>query len=226
MASLALVAFVCVGCGPSKIALKPTFWQTPNKKIGIAVVTPPAARVHRAGGEGLIDAAINAGLAADLQKYFRDLQVENFSDVAQQIAEKFQSKGMTAKVIGETIDLTSLPKTKKSGGHISKYDVSELAAKEDVDAIFLIKIEKIGSYRIYYGFIPLQRPEGYCLVKGELISGTNNEILWTETQEQKKSTVAVEGQWDEAPNYPNLTQSIIKAVGNSKQFIVDSFFQG
>ena len=41
---------------------------------------------------------------------------------------------------------------------------------------------------------------------------------------QPESTVPVEGSWDQAPDYPNLTAAVKKAIANAREFLFKDFF--
>jgi hypothetical protein len=90
--------------------------------------------------------------------------------------------------------------------------------------LILFDIKKYGTLRDYYGFIPLGDPLGLFMVNGMLINLEDNEYFWLVKMEEEESTQPVKGEWDEEPDYPNLTQAINRAMMYSQEFLEKYFF--
>ncbi|MBM4159938.1 MAG: hypothetical protein FJ217_02450 [Ignavibacteria bacterium] len=220
-----LLAFVC-GCGPSKLALKSDFWQTKERKIGVAVAKSPVAATHQAGG-GLLDRAIAKAAIGTLDAHFEKLNSKSFEDVAQKFAENLETQGFNVKLVEKPIDLEKLPKfAPTSSGDYHERDLRMIAADEGVDALVLLSIDRWGTTRKYYAFIPLESPKPFCVARGELVNLRTNALEWSVEMEEDQSKVDVEGEWDKPPDFPEVTKALYKAVDKAKAFLENDFFAG
>ena len=71
---------------------------------------------------------------------------------------------------------------------------------------------------------PTAAPLAMFQVRGELIDLTNNQILWRASTAQKQNLVAIEGNWDQPPDYPNLTQAILRAEHDAVVYLQNASF--
>ena len=54
--------------------------------------------------------------------------------------------------------------------------------------------------------------------------GTNN-ILWYREMEEKESTQPVSGEWDQDPDFPNVTKAVNIAMKKAKSLLEKDFFK-
>jgi len=204
--------------------LKPTFWQETEAKIGIAVAAFPPALLHKQGSQGLLDMAITEAVSGDLKTYLKQLDLSDFTDVDGFIQE-FEEKGFVTKKITQQINSELFPEyTAPSSGKYSKIDFRGLAAKEDIDLLLLLSVERVGTIRSYYGFIPLSKPKAFCHAKGQLVELKSNQIIWMYNMNEAESTIEVIGEWDMPPDYPDLSKAMKRALANAKEILADKVF--
>ncbi len=229
MLSVGMVLISLTGCGPSRIALKPSFWDNKEQKIGIAFIKYPEAGAHRQGSEGLLDMAINASLASEMSAYLKSIDVEAYEEVAQSFKEKFASKGIEVQIFKGKLDLETLEDTPRSSGRslsstTFKKDLSFMKQKFKIDKVLLLGVDAYGTLRNYYGFIPLGAPKALFKVSGQLVDLESNNKEWFDFQDQEYATAPVMGEWNQPPTYPNLTNALIVAMNNAKEYIIRAFF--
>jgi len=158
-----LAAILLSACGPSKLALKEEFWQAKERKIGVALTPSPTPGAHRQGGQGLLDMAINKLAAGSLEAHLNTLKPTAFDEVADRFVKRLTERGIPAKKLANPVDLEKFPQTNRSESSDSfERDLRSLAAEEKIDALLLLSIDRWGTVRNYYGFIPLGSPKGYC----------------------------------------------------------------
>lgn len=221
-----VVMFFLSGCAATRISLKPSFWQEKELKIGVAVVSYPKVAAHKVGAQGLLDQAINEVLAAELKAYLRQVDITAFSSIADQFVQRLREEGKTVKKIDGLLDLEEFQSFKPTtSGNYTKVDFRSLSQKEDIDTLLLLSIERVGTIRSYYGFIPLGAPKALCQAKGQLVDLNNNEILWLYTMEEKEASVPIEDKWSQPPDYPNLNNALKKAVENAMTILEVKFSQ-
>jgi hypothetical protein len=207
--------------------LSPSFWDTKTPKIGVALEKNPTPAVYRDGPQGLLDLAINAWMASGLKVYLQKVNPEEFNDLPDRFVQKLQERGFSAKRIQGIIDLSQFPKNKlDSSKDFIEVDLQPFTSENDVDLLLLISVERYGTMRNYYGFFPVSPPRGFFQAKGRLINPKNSEIQWQAPMGDEQSAMAVEGDWDQPPDYPNITTAVHRAEKNAIHFLDTSFFGG
>jgi hypothetical protein len=223
--SLLVAAFLLSACGPSTMALKPEFWQTKERTIGVAIVPAPVAGAHRAGSEGLLDMAINKIAMGSLESHLQALKSDAFNQVVDKFVARLTERGIPAKKLDKPLLLDKFPQfNREESGDVFERDLRSLAASEKIDALVILSISQWGTVRNYYGFIPLGSPKGYCVGTGRLINLTSNALEWITWVPAELAAVDVDGEWDKPPDFPNVDTAIKKAVENAKVFLENDFF--
>jgi hypothetical protein len=224
MGAAALVLCV-VGCGPSRVALKPTFWNETQHTIGVTTVVAPKLGAHRAGSEGLLDMAINSAMSGTLEGHLQSMDASKFNVVADHYVEKLKERGLNARRLPEeVVPATMAPFKAESSGEFAAVDLRPLGTKEGIDKLILLSIQQCGTVRSYYGFIPLGAPKGMCISQGELIDLKTNQVEWRAFPEPGKNTVEVVGEWDEPPDFKNVTVAVEQAMLQAQEFLLQEFF--
>jgi hypothetical protein len=111
-----------------------------------------------------------------------------------------------------------------ASGEFFDKDLRTLAEKESIDLLLLLSVNRFGTIRSYYGFVPLGSPQGLCQDSGRLIDLRTNQLMWRTTAAEKDSMVPAAGAWDQPPDYPNLTAAIQNAIANAQSFLFNDFF--
>ncbi len=224
--AVAVLVLGVVGCGPSRVALKPTFWNETEQTIGVTTVVAPQFGAHRAGSQGLLDMAINSAMSGTLEGHLQRMDASKFKEVADQYATKLQERGLKARRISEEVNPAKMvPFKAESSGEFAAVDLRPLGQKEGIDKLILLSIQQCGTVRAYYGFIPLGAPKGMCVSKGELIDMKTNQVEWRAFPEAPQSTtVEILGEWDEPPDFKNVTVAVERAMLQSQVFLVEEFF--
>jgi hypothetical protein len=218
-----LLAILC-GCGPSNLALKSDFWQNKERKLGVAVAKPPIAATHQAGG-GLLDRAIAKAAIGSLEAHFEKLDSSGFEDVGLRFVENLRTRGFNVTHVSKPVDLEKLKEfVPTSSGNYHERDLRMLAADENIDALILLSIDRWGTTRKYYGFIPLESPKPFCVGKGELVNLRTNGLEWSAEMTEEEAKMDVEGEWDKPPFFENLTKVLYKTVNRAKVYLENSFF--
>lgn len=218
LASVLGLAMVITGCTTTK-ALNKGIYSDPSKKIGIAVATFPKARASKEGSQGMLDYAINASLAKELQTWLSQLDMSSFLQIKEKMSNVVEDGGLETILIDDMIDIKALPKTKNSSG-TSVPDYTSLKAKYGVDYLVVLSIVDIGTMRKYYGFIPLNDPKAFCMGRGFIVNLADNSIQWDYTTKGKETVAKAEGKWDNPPAYPELQAAMQKVIDNSVSEVV------
>ena len=212
----AIAVMLLSGCVSQKAMDIPSdFWQTGGEKnIAVAFVQPPEMYAHRAGGEGLLDMAINEMVTDSVESHIQSLTHDKFEVGKSKVAQLIESRGSHSVILPEYYQATDehkLPKDKRKKGYFD-YDVS--VVKEQYQATHLLVIQTIaaGTLRDYYGFIPLSSPRGYVNAEVTLVDLSNNKIVM-EHQILEEVLLPEDVDWDDPENqYPEITKVVNLAL--------------
>ena len=224
----AAVLVTCtVACAPARIPVKQSFWKETQHKVGVTAMPAPQLAAHRTGGQGLLDVAINNAMSGSLEAHLQTVDVNKFGTVADQFVEQLSARGISARKLDAPPDITKLRKFKTdASGEFAEKDLRPLAEKEQIDTLVILSISQCGTMRPYYGFIPLDAPSAMCVSTGQMIDLKTNQIAWRTSMEADKATVKVSGNWDQPPDYRNVTKAIDTSVAKAQDFLVKDFLQG
>lgn len=221
-----VIAVLMLGCAPVKVKMNKDYWSSQSNKkakIGIGFATPPQGGVYREGGEGLLDMAINNAASSGINHYLQSFSLSKFNEIQKTAADSLKKAGMSYKLLGEEIKLDSLEKFKKpetAMGEYANLDFSSLIQKEGIDQLFLVSVHRFGTVRKYYGFIPLGAPKATIFATGQLIRLKDHQVLW---RDDVNEIVEINGDWDQDPEYPNLSSALNAAMDTASKKLLSSF---
>ena len=217
-----VIAFVFLsGCvsGPNVRQLEGGFLSQSDRKVGVVVAPLPTLQLHKAGAQGLLDIAINEMMTSEVGKHLASIELEPYhDDLSEDFVEKLNARGANAKTVD--IDTTSYPKF--DGG--KDYHPQDLRASKEtlgVDYLLVVQPTQAGAIRSYYGFVPTSEPKGYYNGIASMVDLETNKLVWNQVFTKE---FEVAGEWDEPPNFTNLTRSVDSAIEWSKTAIINDFF--
>lgn len=202
------------GCATPErnIRLAEEFWQNPKPKVAIARIHPESKPcLLKLGNQGLLDFAINSAVTNKLDRHLEKISFDWYHE---ELPQKFVTELKRRNISAQIHEKSILPKQKKSASVIV-----EVAG----DKLLLLELQGLGAVRNYYSFIPSSAPKAYCNLKGELIDRQDKKVLW---RHFAKIEEVVQGEWDQPPHYPNLTNALKLAISSAQEEVIDSFFSG
>lgn len=221
-----IVAATLTGCASLKpMDLQPEFWQQANnKKVAVVVFELPKPGNAKVGSQGLLDLAINAAVSNKFDSFMSNLQFEPYSVLAEDIEKEFDQRGFDATII--KVDAKTLPvleKTpeQKKNPAIFRENLAAVPEFKDKDFVFMISSTQVGTVRSYYSVVPTSAPQGIYNGMARLVEVKTNEIKWWKPINIVKP---VNGEWDQPPSYPNVTQAVDQAIEASKKEYKNQFF--
>jgi hypothetical protein len=220
-------AMLASACAPSRLSVKPEFWQDVQPRIGVALTPHPKASAHKVGAQGLLDLAINSAMASGLSEHLARVDIGEFDRIRDRFVEELGNRGMTAVALPGVVDPAAHPmrgEDEPSLENAFDRNLGALRAQHEIDLLVLLQVRRFGTIRSYYGFIPLGAPAGFFEVKGQMVDLKTGQLLWQSQIAEKSATVATAGDWDQPPDYPNLTAALRAAMANGNEFLINEFF--
>ncbi|PTU74843.1 hypothetical protein [Pseudomonas mangrovi] len=217
--ALAAVLGGCASKAQQPLELDNALWNERDEVIGIAYVEPPRPFVSMVGNQGLLDLAFNNSMAAGLKRKVDTWDVASFRDVPKQIAEELNSRGYNARVIEQPVLPAQLPRHKAGLGYAGQ-DYRALKQQHQIDKLVLVSLSQVGTVRSYYSMIPTSDPVAQIGGLAQVIDLDDNRLLHYQPIAASR---AAEGEWDEGPDFPNLTNAFYQLLDSTEQQMISPF---
>jgi hypothetical protein len=219
-------ALILSGCVSGPVAVPSTFWEQTSDRVLIVLDELPEHGIYaKEGSQGLLDVAINSAMATSEAKHLKQQDADAFREIVSIFEAELTAAGFQPIVYEDAFSLKDQPKLKGKQSGQFEYDLSGLAVASDADEIIVLRLVSFGASRTYYGFIPTSQPQGYAMVQGIMVDTEKNKILWDTGILEGTIKDPVVGEWNQEPDFPNLTEAMNRAVEKSKRFLKDRFFE-
>ena len=221
----AVLIAACATPSVKTIVLPSSFWQEKAGKVGVAMVELPRGALHMIGPQDALDRAIANAADARLRGHLEAVQPSEFQQITDAFSARLRAKGYTVSVTSQPIKRAQYAILQaKDATKLADHDVMSLRATYGVDRLLLLSVDRFGAFRDYFVFVPTAAPLAMFQVSGQLIDLTNHQILWQVSMPEKQNLIAIEGEWDQPPDYPNLMQGIRRAEHNAVVYLQNAFF--
>ncbi|MBL8514144.1 MAG: hypothetical protein JNJ55_09170 [Betaproteobacteria bacterium] len=155
-----------------------------------------------------------------LTTHVRTLPSDDLVGVKQTIADQLRKKGAQVKIIDEKFVLGDLPSWRAEGPDIARKDYSSFRAKYDIDKLVVVNYYMVGMTRSYSAYFPTSTPRATVSGIGYMVNLADNKYDWYEPLAVSR---AAEGEWDEPPNFPGLTNAYFQAIEMAKDNLTKPF---
>lgn len=210
-----------VGCATppqNPVELSTSSLNTSSAKIGIAMTALPKVDTYFPGANCLLCYAAASIANSSLTTQAHTLPYEDLPRLKVLIADILNKKGSNTTVLPEDIDVSKLPDFGAKGTNIARKDFSSLKTKYGIDKILVVSLTTIGFNRNYSAYIPGGEPKANIAGSTYIVDLNTNKYDWYQPINIMKSA---EGQWDEPPKYPGLTNAYFQVVELAKDNILN-----
>jgi len=196
-------------------------WET-NKDatVGIVMASVPKPDLYLPGADCLLCIAVASAANSSLDKQVDTFNDENLAGIKNELANRLNKKNIKTIVIADPVKIDSMPKQKSDVPNAAPYDFSNLAKSHGVTHLLVIDVRLLGIQRTYASYVPTSDPKGIFKGAGYLVDIKTGTYQWYMPIEIYKSA---DGQWDEAPAFPALTNAYYQALASGKDQIVSKF---
>jgi hypothetical protein len=217
------VVMLVVGCaGPrqSFVELNKSAVNGKSGKVGVAMTPLPKPDTRFPGANCLLCLATASLMNSSLTTHTQKLPLEGLPELKGKMAELIRQNGGEAMVIADELKLDALPDFASKGPNIALKDFSGLKQKYTIDKILVLEVPVVGVYRNFSAYIPTSPPRAELEIKGYLVNLSNNTYEWYQVFSESKGT---DGNWDEPPNFPGLTNAYFQMLETGKDRVVGTF---
>jgi len=222
---LIVLGLILVGCAtpqlPVKLAADSFSTSTSSsEKIGIAMTSIPVADTYFPGADCLLCLVTANATNSTLSKYTKTLSVEELNALKVDIAAALKAKkNIDIVLIADSLDLKSMPDFPNSGPNIAKKDFTSLKTKYGVDKLLVVQVLAVGFTRPYASYIPTGAPKAMVSSTGFLVNLKTNTFEWYLPTQTIRGA---EGNWDEPPQFPGLTNAYFQAVEQGRDLLINT----
>jgi hypothetical protein len=191
-------------------------------RIGVVMTALPKVDTRFPGADCLLCMAAANATNSTLTSHTQTLSHEDLPKLKDEMATLIRKKGVDVMVIGEELKLDALPEVPTKGPNIATKDHSALRAKYNVDKLLVIDISTLGIMRPYSAYVPTGAPRGILEGRGYIVNLSNNSYEWYQRVQVYR---AADGQWDEPPKFPGLTNAYFQVLELGKDDFLKPFSQ-
>ncbi|HJV61575.1 MAG TPA: hypothetical protein VJ743_11560 [Albitalea sp.] len=212
----------CASAPQLPVSLSKDAIASKTAKVGVAMTALPKVDTEFPGAGCLLCLAAASVANQSLTAHVQTLQPEDLAALKGDVAQLLRKRGVDVTVIGEPLDLKSLPSFSSKEPNFARLDFSSLKAKYHVDKLVVIQITALGAWRNYASYIPTGDPKAVLKGTGYMVNLSNNALEWYLPVDVQKSA---DQKWDEPPKFPGLTNAYYQAIEIGKESFTKPFEQ-
>lgn len=216
-------ALVLTACGSTP---QPTVELQSNqvgtdKKVAFVYVAPEdsTATTHIYGAGCLlcygVASALTSSLDTHLESTIDDTELNALKDL---VIQEYRQYNSDMQVVTLSTPIDKLKKFKGELGFAEK-DFRPLKDSLNADVLVVFELYEHGAFRSFSNYIPNGDPQGYVRGKLYTVDLTTNAYVQYLLIDQK---VQPEGEWDEPPTFPGVTNAYYQAIENVKQKLANA----
>jgi hypothetical protein len=189
-------------------------------KVGIAMSAVPKVDTYFPGADCLLCYAFASASNSALTKHAATLANTELSNLGQDVAAVLAKKGVETVILAEALDLRNLPDASSTAPNAAKKDFSSLRAKHKIDKLLVLNVSMLGYWRTYASYVPTSDPKATVKGTGYLVDLKTNTYDWYLPIDILRTA---DGNWDEPPKYPGLTNAYFQALEAGRDSVLKTF---
>ncbi len=210
----------CVTAPQLPVALNNQVLENQQNRVGVMMSKLPELDVSLPGAACLLCVAVAEAANSSLSRHVDSLNAQEFSVVQSDLVKRLEAKGVNVVPIYQVFDATNFRRYSSDLPNTAKQDFSALKDEYNISHLLIVDVQFLGMWRGYANYIPTSDPVAYLKASSYLVNLDNNSYEWFLPLELKKSA---EGDWDEPPNFPGLTNAYYQVLAEGREEIVAEF---
>lgn len=193
---------------------------TGDSRVVIVMTQLPEPDVVFPGASCLLCYIAAESMHTSLSSHADNIDATEFKRIKAELADRLRERGIDPVVVDEPLDFQSLQKAKSNGENSAIYDYTELAEQHQADYVLVISVDAYGFSREFASYIPTSEPVATFNGKGFMVDPKRNVYVWYRPFSVAKG---IEGEWDQPPEFPKLTNAFYQAVAEARDIVLAEF---
>ncbi len=217
------VSILLTACGSTpqgNVSVDSNFFQNKETVIGVYSQINKQTDTYLYGADCLLCYMAAAAANSSLTSHFKSLEAQELSIIGDELAQRLKAQGLNVKNIETEINIGNLKKFSTKEINYHKNDFRSLKELLGVDKLIVVNFPFHGAARYYSGYIPNGPPTSYVNGSVFMVDLETNKLDQFKSIELK---LAVQGEWDEPPAFPGLTNAFYEALELAKDQVREEF---
>ena len=192
-----------------------------NGKIGVVMVELPKPDTAFPGANCLLCLGVANGMHSSLNKEVQTFSTAELKPLPRDVVALLKKQGLDAVLIDEPLKIDALPDL-NAGDTVNKSrkNFSSLKAKYKVDRLLVVHFTALGVWRSYSAYVPTDPPKAVVVGNASLIDLATHSLDWYLPVNISR---AADGNWDEPPKFPGLTNAYYQVLESGMDVIKKPF---
>ena len=221
MAALLVGASTMVGCATAPQTAVPASGAVLSGdagKIGVITTAMPKPDTEFPGAGCLLCYAAASAANSSLTAYTHTLSTDEVLAYKSAAIAALKSRGVDVVDLPGSIDLNALPDFKTEEPNFPKKNFTGLKQQYGVEHLAVIDVSRLGFDRQYSAYIPNGGPNAVVRGQAFIVDLSTNAYDWFEPINAIRGT---EGEWDEPPGFPGLTNAYFQAIEMARDELIN-----
>lgn len=192
-------------------------------KIGVVMVELPKPDTAFPGANCLLCLGVANGMHSSLNKEVQTFSTTELQPLPRDVVALLKKQGLDAVLIDEPLKIEALPDLNAGDAvNKSRKNFTSLKAKYKVDRLLVVHFTALGVWRSYSAYVPTDPPKAVVVGNASLIDLATHSLDWYLPVTVSR---AAEGEWDEPPKFPGLTNAYYQVLETSMDAIKKPFIR-
>lgn len=212
----------CATPQQSFVNLPADYFGSGKGSMGVASTALPVPDTYFPGAHCLLCLATASMTNNSMTTAVRQWPTDDLKNLKEEVAALLRAQGQTVVVINEPIKVADLPARNAPQAGFAPKDFSSIKAPTKLDRLLVIEYRSLGAVRNYSAYIPTGAPRATFEAHAYIVDLSTHKF---ELYDMISRDSLVQGNWDESPKFPGLTNAYFTAIEEGKDAIKRPFLK-
>lgn len=212
----------CAAPQQSFVNLPDDYFSSGKGSIGVVSTSVPAPDTYFPGANCLLCYATASVANNSMTSAVRQWSTDDLKNLKEEVAALLRAQGQTVVVINEPIKVADLPARNTPEAGSALKDFTTVKAPTKLDRLMVIEYRSLGAVRNYSAYIPTGAPRATFEAHAYIVDLNTHKF---ELYDMISRDQPVQGEWDESPKFPGLTNAYFTAIEEGKDAIKRPFLK-
>lgn len=215
-----LILFGCASAPQPPVSLAEGYFTNRADRIGVAMSEIPKPDTWFPGANCLLCIAVASMANTSMTSAVQGWSTDDLKPLKAELLEALKFRGQAAMAIDEPLKMDVIPDRSGANPGFSRKDFSAWKATSGVERLLVVNLRALGARRNYSAYVPTGAPCAIFQGEAYIVDLASHKLDWYETFDLARTA---EGNWDEPPNFPGLTNAYYQVVEEGKDAIKRAF---